>query len=193
MGNLNPNNESVANPDYEPLNIGFFVDRTWYLCWPNVIGRSWAYQENYSEKALKIENGEKVENATEEDNWYMDLLSKNPHKTLKALEAEGFIYLANADAAEENWEKWFFTKIIVRTRSQPVSIEVQAGDCSDTESNKYCAHEENGYSRKNIWNDKINGTGHFVVLTIPPKPNDPALFSVALSDYKASNKIYPMC
>lgn len=183
--------ESSANPSnvgrYEPEDIGFFVDRTWSLCWPNVIGRAWHYQHNNPVNAKKIEAGMFIDFPTPDDRWYMDLLSKDPYKTLNALTAEGFIYLADADAAEEHWEKWVFTKIIVKTRNQATKFTVS----SKTSGTPCC--EKKSYKRENMWEKQIAGTGHFVILTLPPKPDEARHFSVALADYKASNKIYPLC
>ncbi|WP_022940769.1 hypothetical protein [Psychromonas hadalis] len=178
---------SSDNSHYEPQDIGFFVDRTWALCWPNVIGRAWHYQHNNHQNAKEIEAGKFIDFPTPDDRWYMDLLSKDPYKTLQALTAEGFVYLADENAAEEHWEKWVFTKIIVKTRNQATKFTVRS------KTTAVSLNGCKGYKRKNIWEEQVEGTGHFVILTLPPKPSKTSDFAVALSDYKASNKIYPLC
>jgi hypothetical protein len=187
----------------EPMNVGFFIDKTWYLCWPKVIARAWTYQiteekkstsdDKYENKALLIESGQRVTMASPDDRWYMDLLSHDPYRTKKALEAEGMTFMASAKAAEEDWQKWIFTKMIVRSRSQTVDLTINSE--ANNSNAKYSCKKDDGYSqyeRSMPWDDVSQGLGHFLVLTLPPAPSETKLIGQALADYKATNKIYPL-
>lgn len=188
----------------EPVNVGFFIDKTWRFCWPRVVSRAWAYQiseakksegdSNYDNRALLIEAGQKVSLPSPDDRWYMDLLSHDPYRTKKALEAEGMVFMADADAAEEDWQKWIFTKIVVRTRTQEVNVKLNSGE--EHADVKYSSKHKPGtslYKRGNmLWHNVSQGLGHFVVLTLPPAPEDAKFIAQAISDYRATNKIYPL-
>ena len=50
--------------------------------------------------------------------------------------------------------------------------------------------DNTGYRRSSLWY-KTKSTGHFLALTLPPKPEYESEFAVALADYIATNKIYP--
>lgn len=162
----------------EPIDAGFFIDRAWRFCWPNVIARAWQYQQKTPDLASKIESGGVIESPNDSDNWYMDLLSQDPTRTQKALEEEGMLFLASQDAIPEEWEKWVYTRMVVRASNQPTSIQVKAA----SRENKQGLDSSNAR----------NSIGHFLVLTLPPKPENPRYFAKALSDYKATNKVYPL-
>lgn len=176
----------------EPVNVGYFIDKAWKFCWPNVIARAWHYQEVCSENAKLIEDGGKVSMPGADDRWYMDLLSQDPLRTKKALEAEGIVFMASDEADENDWEKWIYTRIIVRAASQSVKVKVKAIDSVSNDVSGYRDNKEDGYARTNPWQEKNSSIGHFLVLTLPTRPNDRKLFAKALSDYKATNKVYPL-
>jgi hypothetical protein len=173
----------------EPVNVGFFIDRAWRFCWPNVIARAWHYQESRPDNAKNIEDGFKIDIPDSDDRWYMDLLSKDPFRTKTALEAEGIIFMADANATAEDWDKWIFTRIVARTSNQSVNLTIKS-NTSDSVGG-YLDDKEDGYVRTNPWKNS-HGIGHFLVLTVPPKPENPRYFAKALSDYKATNKVYPL-
>ena len=182
-----------AYGEFEPYNIGFFIDKAWFQCWPRVIGRAWLYQLEFADKARLVEQGQMITMATPDDRWYMDLLSHDPYRTKKALEAEGIAYLADDKAEQEHWQKWIFTRIIVRTRNQAVKIKV-GPDNSDSNGHNlgnYADDKLDGYVRNKPWDD-VKATGHFLVLAIPPTPQEAKYVGKALADYMATNKVYPL-
>jgi hypothetical protein len=56
---------------------------------------------------------------------------------------------------------------------------------------RYQSSSTNSYARQFPWDD-IKATGHYAVLTLPPKPAALHLFAKALADYKATANIYPL-
>jgi hypothetical protein len=45
-------------------------------------------------------------------------------------------------------------------------------------------------ARKNGWSE-VNGLGHVLVLTLPPRPENPEEFGLATVDYEAAGLVYP--
>lgn len=168
----------------EPVDVGFFIDRAWRFCWPNVIARAWRYQTKNAEAADLVEKGGSVSQPTDADRWYMDLLSQDPQRTKKALEAEGMLFKASSNAEADEWDKWVYTRILVRSSTQELSVRVKAASRCESPS------EETSYERSAEPGN--NSIGHFLVLTIPPAPSDTKYFAKALADYKATNKVYPI-
>jgi hypothetical protein len=85
--------------------------------------------------------------------------------------------LADLDKLRETHNEGLF--YLLDPRSTPESFK------------RYQTSSANSYSRQFPWDD-IKATGHFAVLTLPPKPAELHLFAKALADYKATANIYPL-
>lgn len=164
-------------PGDEPAIIGIGIEATWGLAWPNVIARVW-YEESKGQKS----------------EWYYDLFSGDRSKVIKALKAEGFII--DADKSTDDYDKWVNLNIAIKRREdgvklvKPDNTEIKVVDISSDPEGKYKYAQNSGYEKRNGWSD-VKRLEHTLILTIPPKPDNPEGFAVAISDYQASGKVYP--
>lgn len=153
-------------PGDEPYIDGEEIDQTWRYAWARCVARIW-YEEHTDNKT----------------SWYDKIFCKDPELVLEALEDEGFIVDGDSISSSENKEKWVNAKIVVKQANEKIKVgdkEIQNPQIGSWEYNE----------KKNGWME-VEGLKHTLVLTVPPRPEKPEQFALALADLQAAGRIYP--
>lgn len=145
--------------------------------------------------------------------WYKKLLCHKSEKVLEALMEEGFIVNAMENPPID-FEKNLSSRIIVRKPNQKYIVlpkrcnsgknlyQNKSEMMSRFKISKMIKHpkksktvyhnivmQEFKNTRKNGWG-KVKGLNHVLIMTLPPRPQSPNDFGLAIVDYEASGNVY---
>jgi len=175
--------QRIARPGNEPCLEGEAIGNSWHNAWVRCIARIWYEEETHTESQ-----------------WYRNIFSKDPAKVLKALTEEGFIRDAfgNEVFADDDLERWINADITVKKDDEDVFIgspdtnKLMTVSKSQPAKNnwKYVNRTARSKNIENGWNG-VNGLKHTLVLTVPRKPDNPAMHAVALADLQSAGIVYP--